>query len=80
MAAGWNARNIRIAEQMSKTSLYTGKAEVEHPPKSSIWVEDFSIREEEADQSEQEAVRSRRLETSGKRKEESARGPLPLEG
>ena len=52
MAAGWNARNRRIAKQRSKTSWYKGKAEVEPPPTSSIQLEDISFPEEETDQSE----------------------------
>ena len=36
MAAGWNARNRRIAKQRSKTSWYKGKSEVEQPPRTSI--------------------------------------------
>ena len=46
MAAGWNARNRRVAKQRSKTSWYKGKAEVEPPPPtSSIQLEENSIHE-----------------------------------
>ena len=47
MAAGWNARNRRIAKQRSKASWYKGKAEVEPPPRTSIQLEEPSIPEEE---------------------------------
>ena len=54
MAAGWNARNRRIAKQRSKTSWYKGKDEVEPPLQTSIQVEDNPTLVEEADQQEQE--------------------------
>jgi hypothetical protein len=47
MAAGWNAKNRRIAKQRAKTSWYKGKSEVDPPANTSTHLEEASIHEEE---------------------------------